>query len=70
MRDDQKISRTIQDATRARSRWGAIANPTLKFLTPPPPPAPPSPTPGNENSVQYVFDLLFVRTYKVWCKNL
>ena len=43
--------------------------PTLKFLTPPPPPAPPSPTPGawsqqqNENSVQYVFYLLFVRTH-------
>ena len=46
---------------------------TLKFLTPP---APPSPTPGalfqhqNENSVQFVFYLLFVRTHtKFGIKN-
>ena len=49
-----------------RSRWDAIANPYAKDFDPP---APPSPTPGawpqqqNENSVRYVFYLLFVRTH-------
>ena len=52
--------------TRARSRWGAIANPHAKVFDSP---SPRSPTPehdlGNrmKNSVQYVFFLLFVRTH-------
>ena len=42
-----------------RSRWGAIANPC--FFDPP---STVSPTPEQiDNSVQYVFYLLFVRTH-------
>ena len=46
--------------------WAPLQIPTLTFLTHP---APPSPTPGawtqqqNENYVQYIFYLLFVRTH-------
>ena len=53
--------------TRMRSRWGAIANPHTEvfFIHP----APPSRMPGswpqqqNQNSVQYVYNILFVRTH-------
>ena len=52
--------------TRARSRWGAIANPHAKALDSP---STLQSHPGawpwqqNENSVQYVFYILFVRTH-------
>ena len=52
--------------TRARSRWGAIANPHAKvFDSPNAPQSQPGAWPWqqNENSVQYVFYLLFVRTH-------
>ena len=52
--------------TRVRSRWGAIANPQAKVFDSPSilkshPRA--WPWQQNENSVQYVFYLLFVRTH-------
>ena len=49
-----------------RSPWGAIANPQAKVFDPA---STPQSTPGawpqqqNENSVQYVFYILFVRTH-------
>ena len=52
--------------TGARSRWGAIANPHAKVFDSP---STPQSHPGawlwqqNENSVQYVSYLLFVRTH-------
>ena len=60
--------------TRARSQWGAIANPHAKVFDSPP--APPSPTPGHDlgNRMKILFNMfsifLFVRPHKVWCKNL
>ena len=59
----KKIS-SRQKKTRARSQWGAIANPHAKvFDSPSIPRSHPgaSPWQQNENSVQYVFYLLFVR---------
>ena len=56
-----------------RSQWGASANPHAKvFDSPSTPKSHPGAWPWqqNENSVQYVFYLLFVRTRKVWYKNL
>ena len=55
-----------KNLTRARSRWGAIANPHAKvFDSPSTPQSHPGACPWqqNENSVQYVFYLLFVRTH-------
>ena len=51
--------------TRARSRWGAIANQAKGFLLPSTPKSHPWAWrwQQNENSVQYVFYLLFVRTH-------
>ena len=52
--------------TRACSWWGAIANPLAKvFDSPSTPQSHPGAWPWqqNENSVQYVFYLLFVRTH-------
>ena len=52
--------------TRVRSRWGAIVNPHAKvFDSPSTPQSRPEACPWqqNENSVQYVFNLLFVRTH-------
>ena len=48
--------------TRARSRWGTIANPDAKIFDSPQQPQVP-PWQQNENSFQYVFYLLFVRTH-------
>ena len=60
------ISRVKKKQTRARSRWGAIANPHAKVfdsLSTPQSHPRAWPWQKNENSVQYVFCLLFVRTY-------
>ena len=48
--------------TRARSRWGTIANSNAKVFDSPQQPQVP-PWQQNENSFQYVFYLLFVRTH-------
>ena len=56
----------IQSKTRVRSRWRAIVNPHAKvFDSPSNPKSHPGACPWqqNENSVQCVFYLLFVRTH-------
>ena len=56
----------LKKVTRARSRWGAIANPHANtFDSPSTLQSHPWALPWqqNENSVQYVFYLLFVRTH-------
>ena len=47
--------------TRARSWWGAIANPHAKVFDSPPP-APPSPTPGHDlgNRMQILFNMFSI----------
>ena len=53
-----------QIKTRARSRWGTIANPHAKVFDSPLPQLPQVPPwQQNENPLQYVFYLLFVRTH-------
>ena len=62
----QKKHVEINGKTRARSRWGAIANPHAKVFDSPSTPKSHLgawPWQQNENSVQYVFYLLFVRTH-------
>ena len=62
-----------QIKTRARSRWGTIANPNAKVFDsppPPPPPAAPSPTLATEWKSFSICFLSFIceNTHKVWYK--
>ena len=61
-----RLRRGIINSTRARSWWGAIANPHAKvFDSPSTPQSHPGAWPWqqNENSAQYVIYLLFVWTH-------
>ena len=60
------LLRSYMFNTRIRFRWGAIANPHANiFDRPAPQVSPPGawPRQQNENSIQYVFYPLFVRTH-------
>ena len=66
MNGEKRVCQWMQYWTRARSWWGAIANPHAKvFDSPSTLQSHPGAWPWkqNENSVQYVFYLLFVRTH-------